>query len=741
VKTGDAGIGARLALSAILLFGAVVSVVLTRHHENLVYGDATAALSNCPHTETIDCDTVNTSAWSELFGVPIAAFALPTYLLVLMLLWKRPEPSPWLAYAFGIGVLTTLASLGLFYVSERRIGFICLYCVSLYGVNLAIPILSALAARRSPKALLRHVARDLAAWPRPLRVAALTFAALLALTLGAQQSYRVHVRRQAAAEQERIEQQGGPLVPAGPDSSEAPEPEEPAASASLFFSSAEAATSPAAVPAAATPAAPGGPYKLAGPLRRIERGGKSSPFDLQAGLGKGKPVALIFWYPGFRMSERALVSFGESMRRDFPAFDLYAISGKNDESRDEEILETAAMLGVPESLPLLVDDKFTVSNALSTTDVPNLALFDGKGHLVASKIKSFSQTLATPGGNLTAAEVLKRLASGAEFPEIKMMAPYYPATELIGHCAPEFAAKKFDTTEVTKFSGKPQGTRPLLIVFWSSTCKHCQVEMPLMVSWVKRHPGKVDILSVSHIRADKEGRASHREVTRAYLKDQQIPWTVLEDPDDAVAEVYRSISTPTTYFLTPQGMVAEIWFYPHPQNFDKAMDDALGRVATMSSDTCSPAPATPAPRLALDVLTPDGKKVPLSSQLDRPALVHLWATWCAPCMEEIPAILRFGKTLESSGAGRLVMVSVEDAAAADKIAGFAKKFSLPLRSNRAPSGALAQAVDLSYRLPRTYLVARDGTVLALRQGSQKWDDPLVEERALSRLRNAASLAR
>jgi thiol-disulfide isomerase/thioredoxin/uncharacterized membrane protein len=740
VKTGDAGIVARLALSAILVFGAVVSVVLTRHHENLVYGDATAALSNCPHTETIDCDTVNTSAWSELFGVPIAAFALPTYLLVLILLAQR-TPAPWLAYAFGIGVLTTLASLALFYVSSRRIGFICLYCVSLYGVNVAIPILSALAARRSPKALLRDAARDLAAWPKPLRVAALTFAALLALTLGAQQGYRVHVRRQAAAEQERIEQQGGPLVPAGPDSSRAPELEEPAATASLFFSSAEAATSPASVPAGATPASPGGPYKLAGRLRRIEKGGKSSDFDLQGRLGKGKPVALIFWYPGFRMSERALVSLGESMRRDFPTFDLYAISGKNDESRDEEILETAAMLGVPESLPLLVDDKFTVSNALSTTDVPNLALFDGKGHLVASKIKSLSQTLATPGGNLTAAEVLKRLASGAEFPEIKMMAPYYPATELIGHCAPEFAAKKFDTTEVAKFSGKPQAARPLLVVFWSSTCKHCQVEVPLLVSWVKRHPGKVDILSVSHIRADKEGRASHREVTRAYIKDQQIPWTVLEDPDDAVSEVYRSISTPTTYFLTPQGMVAEIWFYPHPQNFDKAMEDALGRVASMSSDTCSPAPATPAPRLALDVLTPDGKKVPLSSQLDRPALVHLWATWCAPCMEEIPAILRFGKTLESSGAGRLVMVSVEDASSGDKIAGFAKKFSLPLRSNRAPSGALAQAVDLSYRLPRTYLVARDGTVLGLRQGSQKWDDPLVEERALSRLRNAASLAR
>jgi thiol-disulfide isomerase/thioredoxin/uncharacterized membrane protein len=736
VSRRGAGIGARLVLSAILVFGAVVSVVLTRHHENLVYGDATAALSNCPHTETVDCDTVNTSAWSELFGVPIAAFALPTYLLVLMLLWKRTPPGPWLAYAFGIGLLTTLASLALFYVSSRRIGFICLYCVSLYGVNVAIPILSSLAARRSPRTLLSDAARDLTSWPRPLRVTALLFAALLALTLGAQHGYRVHMRRQAAAEQERIEQQGGPLVPAGPTSSFEAAPDTLlAAAADLFVTPAEAAT-----PAAA-PAAPGAPYKLAGPLRRIDKGGKSTPFDLQGHIGKGKPVALIFWYPGFRMSERSLVTLSEALHRDFPAIDLYAISGKNDETRDEEILEDAAMLGLPDSLPLLVDDKFTVSNALSTTDVPDLALFDVKGHLVASKIKALNQTLALPTGNATALEVLKRLASGAELPEIKMMSPWYPSTELIGHCAPEFAAKKFDTGDVVKFSGKPSGNKPLLVVFWSSTCKHCQVEMPLLVSWVKRHPGKVDILSVSHIRADKEGKASHREVTRAYIKDQQIPWTVLEDPDDVVAEVYRSISTPTTYFLTPQGMVAEIWFYPHPQNFDKAMDDALGRVASMSADTCDAAPATPAPRLAFDVLTPDGRKVPLSSQLDRPALVHLWATWCAPCMEEIPTILKFGKTLESSGAGRLVMVSVEEAASADKIAGFAKKFNVPLQSNRAPSGPLAQAVDLSYRLPRTYLVARDGTVLAMRQGSQKWDDPIVAERALSRLRNATSLAR
>ena len=59
-----------------------------------LFGDASARLANCPQTETINCELVNTSAWSELFGVPIAAYAVPAYLLVLILLWGgRRRPS------------------------------------------------------------------------------------------------------------------------------------------------------------------------------------------------------------------------------------------------------------------------------------------------------------------------------------------------------------------------------------------------------------------------------------------------------------------------------------------------------------------------------------------------------------------------------------------------------------------------------------------------------------------------
>ena len=722
--------GVRLVSSAVLIAGMALAAILTGHHENKVYGDASAVLVNCPQTETINCDTVNTSAWSELLGVPIAAFAMPTYLLVLLLIWRSRRSESLLAYAFSIGVLTLLYSVFLFYLSKTQIGFICLYCVGLYGVNVSIPLLTALAARRSPLSLIRGTISDLLSWPRALRATAVTFLLLLAATVGLQQAYRLHVKEQAAAERERIEKQGGPFVPAGPNSLAVPL-ERPGAE-SLFFDEA----------LAAAPAPTGGiPYKLAGPLGRILKGPKTVPFDLQSRLGHGRPVALLFWIPGYRESERHLMTMARFFKSQLPVFDVYAVAGRGTQQRDEEVLEAATLLGVPQDLPLLIDDKFVVSTALNALDMPNLALFRADGMLVASKIKSLDQKLALPSGILSAEEVVRKMAAGEAVPEIKQMAQYFPATEMVGWCAPQFEAKKFDTNEVFKFSGKPSGNRPLLLMFWSSTCKHCQVEIPLLVSWLKQNPHRVDILSVTQIRPDQPGVLSHREVTRRYIKERQISWPVLEDTDGSITELYRNISTPTTFFITPQGSVVQAWLFPHPNDFGSAMEAALAKVNTVAAGACRPAPQSPAPRLALDMLGASGNKVSLASQLDRPAIVHLWATWCAPCVGEVPALLRFGQTLEKSGDGRLVMISVEDAGSGDRIAGFAKKLGIPLHTFRAPTGALTEMLDIGYRLPRTYVVSPSGILVASWQGIQKWDDPKVAEGALWRLRNAASLAR
>jgi thiol-disulfide isomerase/thioredoxin len=395
------------------------------------------------------------------------------------------------------------------------------------------------------------------------------------------------------------------------------------------------------------------------------------------------------------------------------------------------------MMDLPTELPLLVDDGFKASNALEVTDVPDVALFDGRGMLVIAKLKSPGQLVIVPGGNLAADELLRKVAAGAEVATVQRMFPYYPAAEMYGKCAPGFKLKKFGTGDEFTFSGKSPFKRPTMVLFWSSTCKHCQVEVPNLVKWLEQNPGKLDVVSVTSIRPDRPGEPSHRKITEAYLKSQRISWTVLEDPDHAVEELYGSISTPTAYFVTPDGTVTNAWFYAHESGFPEALAKELARANTPATAACQAPVHPPRPKMDFEVLGADGKRVPLASLVDRPSIVHFWATWCKPCVAELPGLIRFRDKLEKSGDARVILVSVEDDAAGPQIASFQKTLGADLRSYRAPKNGLASEVDLAYRVPRTYLLARGGAVLGARQGGLDWDDPLVEEKVRSRLTNAA----
>jgi len=719
----DSGIGSRLAaalLAAALLAGLGIASYLVAHHENQVYGDATLTLANCPESETVNCDLVNSSRWSELAGVPIAALALPTYLLLLGLLAASPRAPETLAYAFCVGVLTVVYSLVLLVISKTLVGFLCLWCMRLYAVNLSIPILAAFAARRSPASLLSSTLRDLRRWPPPLRRAAVAFVALLTLTVLGDRAFRSHVRAVAAAERLRIEREGGPTVPAvPPGSEESPTPRE--------RSSLSGGLIPEAVAGEAVEGKAPQPYKLGGPLRRLEQGPdglKSASFDLQSRLGRGKPIALIFWAPGFAWSEQTLVGMAAFLTKETPQYEVYAVSGRRDAQRDEEIQEAFALLDLPAGLPLLVDDGFAVTTALMTGDVPNVALFSTTGQLVIAKIKDRGQLLITATGNREAVDVIREVAKGVEVPQIQRMFPYYPSSRLLGRCAPAFTAKVFGSGAPFAFTGRSSSGRPTIVMFWSSTCTHCQVDVPQLVKWVAAHPGAADIVGVTIIKKDHPGQPSHRAITEAYIRAEHIPWTVVEDVGGVVSDTYASISTPTSVFVSPSGSVEDIWYYAHEEGFDAAMDRSLAK-ARGATEACRAPDPVPAPRLAASVLSPDGQRLELASLLDRPALVHFWATWCKPCVEELPSLMKLRSAIEKDGAAKVVLISVESEADGKRILQFQKSLGLDLRSYRAPKGGVADRLDLGYRLPRTFVLGSGGVVLDLRQGSQDWSDPAV----------------
>jgi thiol-disulfide isomerase/thioredoxin/uncharacterized membrane protein len=757
-------------LAALLLAGTAIAVYLTHFHENALYGDTSVELANCPRDETTNCEAVNTSAYSDIAGVPISAFGIPAYVLLIGLVALARRRPRLLSYVFTIGLLTVLYSGYLYYVSTVKIGFLCVWCFRLYGINASIPILAILAASRGPGQLLREMFEDVSRLAPEVWRSALVFAGLLVLTILGDLGYRSSLTRvtgaapvPAGAESGAPEPAAGPVpaagqapvatqaqavppggattvttknrtrpaparpvttrpVPAGAPQTVAPDNTTPPGS-----SPTAPATESAAAPAA--PMAPGAQLVLTTQLKEIEGhagGVQAKLFDLQARIGKGRPVALLFWAPGFTVSESALVDLSRYLKDRAPRYDVYAIAGRREDQRPEMLWERFCMLDRPADLPLLMDDGFALSKQLDVTDVPDLVLADPQGRLVVTKIKGLEQLVSLSPERVTSEQMIDRVAQGAPAAPVSVVPPYYPASELFGRCAPEFTLVDVMTHHDVTFTGRSPNGRPTLLVFWSSTCKHCQKEIPQLIAYVRSHPDAVNVVSVSLIKPDRPDGFSHRRVTEAYIRNYGITWPVLDDSSGYADDLYRVVSTPTTFLISPGGQILDTWYYTHP-NLAPVMDATIPRLAAAAGGQCRPASPQAPSRASFSVTGPDGETVPLQRLTDRPSLVHLWATWCQPCQTELPGLLKFRRALEGSG-GRLVLVSVEDATAADRIKAYGSKFDPAFASYRAPKGGLADLLDLSYSVPRTFVVAKDGEVLKTFYGAQPWDDPSFQEK-------------
>ena len=105
--------------------------------------------SSCNQGDAFNCDAVMTSPWSEIAGLPISLFAIPTYAVMIYLayrglsgviqpgkMWARTRGITSIAYLVLIGLLSCVYSGYLFYVSAFELDTFCIYCVALYTVNL-----------------------------------------------------------------------------------------------------------------------------------------------------------------------------------------------------------------------------------------------------------------------------------------------------------------------------------------------------------------------------------------------------------------------------------------------------------------------------------------------------------------------------------------------------------------------------------------------------------------------------
>jgi peroxiredoxin len=133
-----------------------------------------------------------------------------------------------------------------------------------------------------------------------------------------------------------------------------------------------------------------------------------------------------------------------------------------------------------------------------------------------------------------------------------------------------------------------------------------------------------------------------------------------------------------------------------------------------------------APALELEDL--QGRVHRLSDYRGKVVLVNFWATWCAPCREEMPSMER----LRSSLQGRPFEVLAVNVGEGARVArGFGEKMALgfPLLIDRDTRTTKAWGARI---LPASFVVGPDGTIRYASLGAIDWTAPQVSE-AIERL--------
>ncbi len=126
-------------------------------------------------------------------------------------------------------------------------------------------------------------------------------------------------------------------------------------------------------------------------------------------------------------------------------------------------------------------------------------------------------------------------------------------------------------------------------------------------------------------------------------------------------------------------------------------------------------PAPPYTTLALS-----GDSVRTTDLKGKVVLLNVWATWCAPCREEIPYLQSLYTKHRDQGF-EIVGVSVDTRGQEENIKGFAKDFGMTYPIWLDPDERI-QSLYLALGVPASYLIDREGILRWRRLGTVKASD-------------------
>jgi len=146
----------------------------------------------------------------------------------------------------------------------------------------------------------------------------------------------------------------------------------------------------------------------------------------------------------------------------------------------------------------------------------------------------------------------------------------------------------------------------------------------------------------------------------------------------------------------------------------------VGLLALLLTQLLTPAPIAgsdplvghPAPDFSLAMLRPDTGKsaISLSDFKGKPVVLNFWASWCAPCKEEVPLLERTWKQVQTPGKN-VVFLGIDFQDSNSAAMSFLQLYSITYPIVLDADGSVALKYSIT-SLPQTIFINRNGTVVS-----------------------------
>jgi cytochrome c biogenesis protein CcmG, thiol:disulfide interchange protein DsbE len=129
------------------------------------------------------------------------------------------------------------------------------------------------------------------------------------------------------------------------------------------------------------------------------------------------------------------------------------------------------------------------------------------------------------------------------------------------------------------------------------------------------------------------------------------------------------------------------------------------------------------------IVTEHGRTVTRSDFGGKLLVLNFWASWCPPCIEELPSLNQFATEYKSQG---VVVLGVSIDKNPHLYENFLKQRQVAFETARDPEANISANYG-TFQIPETYLIGRDGKVLEKVISNQNWMDPQFLSRVKSML--------